>query len=78
MIRFPKMHIAESVANRLLNFAEGVESGAFSIPSIPEPNPTGVELETRLRTPPSGAAPDEGVIEGAVTGEDPLESLVKE
>jgi hypothetical protein len=73
------MHFAESVANRLLNFVEGIERGAApSIPSMPTADPAGAALEERLGSSPGGAAPNASVIEGAATGEPPLESLVKE
>lgn len=78
MIRFPKMHIAESVANRLLNFASGLDSGGVARPSIPEPNPAGAELDARLTAPTEGAAPDAGVVAGVVTGESPIDTLVRD
>lgn len=78
MIRFPKLHIAESVENRLRNFVDGLDSDSSSLPSLPEPSPAGAELDERLSSSPTGAAPDAAVIEGAVTGKTPLESMIEE
>lgn len=72
------MHIAESVANRLINFANGLDSGGIGRPSIPEPNPASQELNARLTEPTDGAAPDSGVVTGTITGESPIDTLVKE
>ncbi len=61
-IRFPKMHIAESVANRILNLADDMRAGGFmpqpelaqpSMPDLP-PSPTmeGAQLDAQLAAPP--------------------------
>lgn len=69
-IRFPKIHIAESVANRILNIADGLPSS----PSLPmaAPVPPDVPaqsdaLETQLQTPPMAAELPAGA-DGAVVG----------
>lgn len=77
MIRFPKIHIAESVANRLLNFADGLDVLSAPSPSLPEPTPAGAALDKKLSSPPGGAAPAEAVVEGVATGESALDSLIK-
>lgn len=80
MIRFPKLHIATSVINRILNAADGV--GAFNpinAPSMPEQNPNGPLLDQQLNTPPSGAAPEPSVIADTIGNErSPLESITQE
>lgn len=60
MIRFPKMHIAESVANRIMNLADDMRSGGFMPPGEPTPPPEvpastaleGATLDQALATPP--------------------------
>lgn len=69
MIRFPKMHIAESVANRILNLADDMRAGGFMPPPEPVPPPElpgaptmeGAQLDQALATPPPAdmAAPPE-------------------
>lgn len=60
-IRFPKMHIAESVSNRILNLADDMRAGGFMQPKLAEPSmpelppaPTleGAQLDAQLATPP--------------------------
>lgn len=60
MIRFPKMHIAKSVVNQILNVADEISPPAsIDIPSIPEGSAMGTELDAKLSTPtPDVAAPD--------------------
>lgn len=60
-IRFPRMHIAESVANRLLNLADDMRTGGFIPPAEPTPPPEvpgataleGAKLDQALGTPPA-------------------------
>jgi hypothetical protein len=55
------MHIAKSVVNRILNVANDIEPPPISIdmPSIPEQQPIGIDLETKLSMPtPEVSAPD--------------------
>jgi hypothetical protein len=61
MIRFPRMHIAESVANRILNLADDMRTGGFTpSPEPPTPPPElphaptmeGVGLDAQLAQPP--------------------------
>lgn len=60
MIRFPKMHIAESVANRILNLADDMRAGGFMPPPEPREPPTlphapimeGAQLDQALAAPP--------------------------
>ena len=79
MIRWPKLHVAESALNRMMNAIDGIESGGFSLPSIPEQPPAGAELDRRLSSAPGGAAPDSKVIQNAATGKaSALQSLIEE
>ena len=60
MIRFPRMHIAQSVANRILNVANGVGQSNKAPPSLPEPLPMGQALDQALTTPPQPMAMPDG------------------
>lgn len=59
-IRFPKMHIAESVANRIMNLADDMRAGGFIPPGEQSPVPDvpampaleGAKLDQALETPP--------------------------
>jgi len=56
MIRFPKMHIASSVVNRILNVADGINaqrpSNADRAPAaVPQPALEGAVLEQNLNAP---------------------------
>ena len=63
MIRFPTMHIATSVTNRILNLADGIEADALSRRRIAAPPVTGdtmaqsKALDAALSAPPGGAIP---------------------
>ena len=57
MIKFPKMHIAASVTNRILNVMDELEEKKgpetpITPPSIPEPDTSGDAIEVKLATPP--------------------------
>lgn len=62
-IRFPKLHIAESVVNRILNVADGIDTGPSDTPAAPAaPNPAALEvkgaaLDFQLFQPPTGPLP---------------------
>ena len=74
MIKFPKMHIATSVVNRIMNVADeieadGIQSGQLMRVSAPpvaaDPQTMGAQLDVALQqppgpTPPIQAAPDPG------------------
>ena len=69
-IRFPKMHVAESVANRILNIADGVPGAKplpVPAPMMPDVGGQGDNLDMQLATP---SAPTElpGGTDGAVVG----------
>jgi hypothetical protein len=76
-IRFPKMHIAESVANRILNIADGVPSSPslpMAAPVPPDVPAQGVTLDTQLATPPAAtelpAGADGALVGAALAGDD--------
>lgn len=66
MIKFPKLSVATSVVNRILNVHDEIERGAVQSaepagpPNVPDDNPLGAQLELALTRPPpqSDAAPD--------------------
>jgi hypothetical protein len=78
LIRFPKMHIAESVVNRILNVADGLPSGA-SAPTPPpySPNPAleGARLNEALAQPVGEMPPIQQAPEVA-TGKPALDTLI--
>lgn len=75
MIKFPKVHIATSVVNRILNIADGIpDSGSQAVrtapePSVPETSAQSLMLDETLATPLPGLpgidqAPDPGATAG--------------
>ncbi len=75
-IRFPKMHIAASVANRILNIADGLPS--IVAPPVPDPVLPDVALNSdvlnaELATPPGPAElpaeSDGAVVDAALNGD---------
>lgn len=83
-IKFPKVHIATSVVNRIMNIADGMPDGASQAVVAPEPRIPDTEtqsavLDEKLAAPQPGAlpgldqAPDPG---GTVTGRPLLDTLV--
>lgn len=86
-IRFPRMHVAESVVNRILNTAESLQRSqiGFSVPprtpepAVPDTVKQGVELDAALAQPTPalpgiGTAPDPG---GTAAGENLLETVLQ-
>lgn len=67
MIKFPRVHIAQSVVNRILNTrdelrrsAAGGEAGApapVPPPNVPDPTLEGAELDNNLAEPPPAELP---------------------
>lgn len=69
-IRFPKIHLAESVSNRILNIADGLPTAMPDVvpaPMMPDIGTQGEALDAQLNTPPM---PTElpGGTDGAVVG----------
>lgn len=82
-MKFPKMHIATSVVNRILNVADGLPSGAPAMPA-PEPRlPNTADqsalLDAKLEAPIPGElpglneSPDPG---GTASGKDLLSTML--
>jgi hypothetical protein len=65
MIRFPKMHIAKSTVNRILNVADEVEPPSIDIPNVPTGDAQGLEIDAALAgdTPEVAAPPGLGLEE---------------
>lgn len=88
MIKFPKMHIAQSVVNRILNTAEDIESNrrvqsAFSMiaPNVPDPTLEGAALDMKMSGDvPPVSAPDDptqsAMVGEAVTGGDTSNAVI--
>lgn len=71
MINFPKLNIATSVVNRILNAADDVESIAQrqGAPSVPDAAPLGQALETEMAGPtPPLTETDPAMTTDMVTG----------
>lgn len=67
MIKFPRMHIATSVVNRILNAADEIERSrpqaaqepvaAPIAPTVPDPSVEGAALDSALQTQPPAMPP---------------------
>ena len=70
MIRFPRMHIAESVVNRILNAADDIQTTEMAPPNIPQmPGNVaqqGAAIDQATHAPVGDVAPIEA-IEDALT-----------
>lgn len=81
-MKFPSMHIAESVVNRILNTWDEIPSpapAAAPAPEVPNPAPQGAALDQALTTPQGGApASSEGaaVALAGAQGESPMQGLL--
>lgn len=81
-IPFPKMHIAQSAINRIINTLSdgGQLSLPLTTPEVPQPGMMGQALDVALTTPPpaSGAPPgtedaaQAGIVDAAATGTSPF------
>lgn len=82
MIPFPKVHIAQSVLNRIMNTLE--ETGPLSLPvaqpMIPDPTAEGLGIDAAVNTPaaPAAALPgneeatDSAMLESSLQGGSPF------
>lgn len=66
MIRFPKMHVAKSTVNRILNVADEINAGRMAaatidIPSLPSEDPKGKALDIATNTPVDPVAAPPGI-----------------
>lgn len=86
MIPFPKLHIAESVLNRIHNTMDGKASlgELISPPIAPDPLPLGLAIDEEVQNPaaPTEVPPaqqesaDSGAIENSLTGGSPFDGAV--
>ena len=83
MLRFTKMHIADSVTNRIRNIANQVRSeGAIrpSIPPLPAAAEQGAMIDQAVMTPPVAApAPpgsEPGILAAALEGSPPADAVI--
>ncbi len=83
MIKFPKMHIAQSTVNRILNTAKGIESEFPPIESRPGSMNTILQselLNTQLHKPTETAPAPDGaeatVTQAALEGDDLVNAAV--
>ena len=83
-IKFPKMHIAESVVNRLMNLADDLPepqaATAAPVPTVPNTALQSIDLDQALAQPVSGALPgiDQAPDPGATLNGAPLLDTVLE
>lgn len=87
-IPFPRMHIAESALNRVLNAVEESQTGlGLPMPSpdmIPNPTAQGLEIDDKLSQPPVPADPPPGteettnnaMLESSLTGGSPFDGAL--
>lgn len=87
MIKFPKIHVATSVVNRILNVAEELESQRIRrqkasmpiAPNVPDPSLQGQQIDQALSTPLAPVSGLDGpesignnVMEAVLSGGTPL------
>jgi len=88
-IKFPKVHIAESVVNRILDVRDGIEARAAAAlataPNVPDSTTEGAVLDAKLGTPTPdvGEASLDGsnsvaanTFEAAVSGGKPIQGVL--
>jgi len=89
MIKFPKVHIAQSVVNRILETRDelrrtSAKSGGGAPapvppPAVPDPSATGAALDVATGTPAAPASspgdPAEGAIDAALAGKPALDGI---
>jgi hypothetical protein len=71
MIPFPKLHIAESVLNRIFNALDGEMTSInppMEAPDVPDASAEGAAVETQLATPPAPAEVAPGTEQAAGAG----------
>lgn len=88
MIHFPRLHIAQSTVNRILNVANGMQRDqARQVPpaippAVPDATAQGAALDQALQTPPAVTAPPEGaegdMAAAALTGDSPMNAAIEQ
>lgn len=84
MIKFPKVHIAQSVVNRILNVADDLDTErsapTIDVPTVPDPAMAGARLDQALSAPPPAIPPPDGaegdMAAAAITGSSPMDAAV--
>lgn len=84
MIRFPKMHIATSVVNRILNAADDLEPPRAApvphAPAVPDPTAEGAAIDRALASPPGPVPPIDqapGAARELLTGGTALDGIIE-
>lgn len=83
MIPFPKMHIADSVINRILNTLEDKTTSALEVspvemPPVPNAEMLGAQIDAKVTTPPPATesmdpeSADAGMVEASALGGSPF------
>jgi hypothetical protein len=80
VIKFPKMHIAESALNRLFNAME--DSSSFGVaspmeaPNVPDPTALGVAIEPAEVAPEMQEDANAGMVESSMMGGSPFDGAL--
>jgi len=80
--RYPRLHVAESTVNRILNVAAQVPQPVSVTvpPAMPDVALQGAELDAKMKAPPAPAAmpaeADGAVQSAALSGADPVQAAV--
>lgn len=84
MIKFPRMHIAQSVVNRIINIANQVPQNSEPapvelLPNIPDPTAQGAAIDQAINTPPGQSAMPVGgenaIVAASLEGASPAEAV---
>jgi hypothetical protein len=84
MLKFPRMHIAQSVVNRIINIANQVQPSSEPapidlIPNVPDPTAQGAAIDAAISTPPGAAAMPPGgedaMLAASLEGASPAEAV---
>lgn len=75
-IRFPKMHVAKSTVNRILNVSDEIDRQIMpkldiDTPSLPAADPSGKSIEVAVNTPSEPVAAPPG-IGPEILGQEPI------
>lgn len=82
-IRFPKMHIAQSVVNRILNVADGIQPSPTPAPPPAAPDPAqvavqGAAIDYKLHSPDTGPLPGIEATPEVALGKPVLNTLIEQ
>ena len=67
-IRFPRMHVAQSAVNRIVNVAKAVTPQVEqpSVPDLPDVEAQGEAIDGAVQQPVGAVAPIDGIEDGLV------------